>query len=83
MKMLDVTAPGSGDVAAAFLDYSRAANRALVEASYMKTHEVEPVVSRARALGEAAILGWLARIRLGTRRETERERAPAGYHVLG
>ena len=37
MKMLDVTAPGSGDVAAAFLDYSRAANRALLEASYTKT----------------------------------------------
>jgi penicillin V acylase-like amidase (Ntn superfamily) len=37
MKMLDVTAPRSGDVAVAFLDYSRAANRALVEASYTKT----------------------------------------------
>ena len=37
MKMLDVTAPGSGDVAATFVDYSRAANRALVEASYTKT----------------------------------------------
>lgn len=37
MKMFDVTAPGSGDVAAAFVDYSRAANRALVEASYTKT----------------------------------------------
>lgn len=37
MKMLNVTAPGSEDVAAAFIDYSRAANRALVEASYTKT----------------------------------------------
>jgi choloylglycine hydrolase len=37
MKMLDVTAPGSGAVAAAFVDYSPAANRALVEASYTKT----------------------------------------------
>ena len=37
MKMLDVTAPGSGDVATAFVDYSRAANRALLEASYTKT----------------------------------------------
>jgi hypothetical protein len=37
MKMLDVNAPGSGDVAAAFIDYSRVANRALVEASYTKT----------------------------------------------
>ena len=37
MKMFDVTAPGSGDIATAFVDYSRAANRALVEASYTKT----------------------------------------------
>ena len=37
MKMLDVTAPGSGDVAAAFVDYSRAANRDLVNAAYTKT----------------------------------------------
>jgi len=37
MKMFDVTAPGSGDVASAFVDYSRAANRAVLEASYTKT----------------------------------------------
>jgi penicillin V acylase-like amidase (Ntn superfamily) len=37
MKMFDVTAPGSGDIATAFVDYSRAANRALLEASYTKT----------------------------------------------
>ncbi len=37
MKMSDVTEPGSGDVATAFVDYSRAANRALVHASYTKT----------------------------------------------
>lgn len=37
MKMLDVTAPGSGDVTSAFVDYSRAVNRAVVEASYTKT----------------------------------------------
>jgi choloylglycine hydrolase len=37
MKMLNVTAAGTGDVAAAFVDYSSAANRAVVEASYTKT----------------------------------------------
>jgi penicillin V acylase-like amidase (Ntn superfamily) len=37
VKMLDVTATGSGDVATAFVDYTRAANRALLEASYAKT----------------------------------------------
>lgn len=37
VKMLDVTAPRSGDVATAFVDYTRDANRALLEASYTKT----------------------------------------------
>ena len=37
MKMLDVTGPGSGDVMSAFVDYSWAANRPIVEASYTKT----------------------------------------------
>jgi hypothetical protein len=37
VKILDVTAPGSGDVATVFVDYTRAANRALLEASYAKT----------------------------------------------
>lgn len=36
-KMFDVTAPGSGDVTSAFVDYSWAANRPVVEASYTKT----------------------------------------------
>lgn len=37
VKMLDVTAPGAGDVTGAFVDYSRGANRALLEASFAKT----------------------------------------------
>ena len=36
VKILDVTAPGSGDVATVFVDYTRAANRALLDASYAK-----------------------------------------------
>jgi penicillin V acylase-like amidase (Ntn superfamily) len=37
VQILDVTAPGSGDVTPAFVDYTRAANHALLEASYAKT----------------------------------------------
>jgi penicillin V acylase-like amidase (Ntn superfamily) len=37
VQILDVTAQGSGDVATTFVDYTRAANRALLEASYAKT----------------------------------------------
>jgi penicillin V acylase-like amidase (Ntn superfamily) len=37
VKMLDVAVPRSGDVATAFVDYTPAANRALVEAAYTKT----------------------------------------------
>jgi hypothetical protein len=33
VKMLDVTAPGSGNVATAFIDPTRPANRPLLEAS--------------------------------------------------
>ena len=37
VKMLDVTAPGSGNVATAFIGYTRAANRPLLEAAYTET----------------------------------------------
>jgi len=37
VRMLDVTAPGSGDVTTRFVDYTRAANRALLEASFRQT----------------------------------------------
>ena len=37
VRMLDVTAAGAGDVSAAFVDYSLAANRAVIEATFTKT----------------------------------------------
>lgn len=37
VAMLDVTAPGSGDVTAGFRDYTSAANRALVDAAFRRT----------------------------------------------
>ncbi|MBI3448892.1 MAG: linear amide C-N hydrolase [Acidobacteria bacterium] len=51
VQMLDVTARGSGDVRAQFRDYTRAANRALIEASFAKTPFLkETPVSREDAL---------------------------------
>jgi penicillin V acylase-like amidase (Ntn superfamily) len=37
VAMLDVTAAGEGDVTARFMDYTRAANRALIDASFRET----------------------------------------------
>lgn len=51
VRMLDATAPGSGDVVTAFVDYTRAANRALLEASYAKTWFLE---GRSDAAKDAA-----------------------------
>jgi choloylglycine hydrolase len=48
VKMLDVTAGSAGDVSAAFVDYSPAANRALVEASFTKTPFLREVPAAAR-----------------------------------
>ena len=61
VKMLDVTAPGSGDVAPVFVDYTRAANRALLEASYAKTpflsgrSVTEKAVAHADATSSCAV----------------------------
>jgi len=43
VKMLDATARGSGDVGAAFVDYSLAADRALIESAFTKTPESREV----------------------------------------
>jgi len=48
VKMLDVTAAGAGDVGAAFVDYSTAANRALIEASFTRTPFLQQVSAEAR-----------------------------------
>lgn len=48
VKMLDVAAGSAGDVSAAFVDYSPAANRALVEASFTKTPFLREVQAAAR-----------------------------------
>jgi penicillin V acylase-like amidase (Ntn superfamily) len=48
VKMLDVTAGGSGDVTRDFADYTRAANRALIEASIAKTPFLQGVTAAAR-----------------------------------
>jgi choloylglycine hydrolase len=50
VKMFDVTAGGAGDVGAAFVDYSAAANRALIEASFTKTPFLREVPAAARGL---------------------------------
>jgi choloylglycine hydrolase len=50
VRMLDVTAEGSGDVASRLTDYTRAANRALIEASFRKT----PFLSKSTEAGKAA-----------------------------
>ncbi len=46
--MLDVTAGGAGDVSAAFVDYSEAANRALIESAFAKTPFLREVPAAAR-----------------------------------
>ncbi len=51
VRMLDVTAPGSGDVTAAFVDYSATANRALLEAAFTKATALPGV---PRAMWDAA-----------------------------
>jgi penicillin V acylase-like amidase (Ntn superfamily) len=48
VKMLDVTAGGAGDVGAAFVDYSEAANRALIESSFTKTPFLREVPAAAK-----------------------------------
>ena len=48
VKMLDVTAGGTGDVSAAFVDYSEAANRALIESAFTKTPFLREVPAAAR-----------------------------------
>ena len=61
VQMLDVTAPGSGDVGPVFVDYTRAANRALLEASYAKTpflqgrSDAEKVAAHADATSSCAV----------------------------
>jgi penicillin V acylase-like amidase (Ntn superfamily) len=48
VKMLDVTAGGAGDVGAAFVDYSGAANRSLIESAFTKTPFLREVPAAAR-----------------------------------
>jgi len=48
VKMLDVTAGGAGDVGADFVDYSVAANRALIEASFTQTPFLRAVPAEVR-----------------------------------
>jgi penicillin V acylase-like amidase (Ntn superfamily) len=48
VKMLDVTAGGAGDVGFAFVDYSAAANRALIESAFAKTPFLREVPASAR-----------------------------------
>jgi penicillin V acylase-like amidase (Ntn superfamily) len=48
VKLLDVTAGGAGDVSAAFVDYSEAANRALIESAFTKTPFLREVPAAAR-----------------------------------
>lgn len=48
VRMLDVTAAGAGDVSAAFVDYSLAANRAVIEATFTKTPTGRDVPAAAR-----------------------------------
>jgi penicillin V acylase-like amidase (Ntn superfamily) len=48
VQMLDVSARGAGDVAAAFADYRGAANRALIEAAFTKTPFLREVSPAAR-----------------------------------
>lgn len=48
VKMLDMSAGGAGDVDAAFVDYSAAANRALIESAFAKTPFLREVPVAAR-----------------------------------
>jgi len=48
VKMLDVTAGDAGDVGAAFVDYSVAANRALIESAFTQTPFLREVPAAAR-----------------------------------
>jgi choloylglycine hydrolase len=48
VKMLDVTAGDAGDVGPAFIDYSEAANRALIESAFTKTPFLREVPAAAR-----------------------------------
>ena len=48
VKMLDVTAAGAGDVTRDFVDYTLAANRALIEATFAKTPFLRPLPAAAR-----------------------------------
>jgi choloylglycine hydrolase len=48
VKMLDVSAGGADEVGAAFVDYSTAANRALMESSFTKTPFLQSVPAAAR-----------------------------------
>ncbi len=48
VKMLEVTAGGAGDVSAALVDYSGAANRALIESAFTKTPFLREVPAAAR-----------------------------------
>lgn len=48
VKMLDVGAGNAGDVGAAFVDYSVAANRALIESAFTKTPFLREVPAAAR-----------------------------------
>jgi len=48
VRMLDVTLAGAGDVSAAFVDYSLAANRAVIEAAFTKTPAGREVPAAAR-----------------------------------
>lgn len=48
VKVLDVTAAGSGDVTRELADYTRAANRALIEASFTKTPFLRGVPAASR-----------------------------------
>lgn len=48
VKMLDVTAGAAGDVGAAFVDYSLAANRALIESGFTQTPFLRAVPAAAK-----------------------------------
>jgi len=48
VKMLDVSAEGAGDVGAAFVDYSLAANRALIESAFTKTPFLREIPAAAK-----------------------------------
>jgi choloylglycine hydrolase len=48
VRMLDVTGGGAGEAGAAFVDYSAAANRALIESTFTKTPFLQGVPAAAR-----------------------------------